>query len=268
MVLRFAVIGQPIKHSLSPIIHQHFSQQTQIPLSYERIDGDASSFEQQVAHFFAQGGKGLNITLPFKQKAYEMAEKKTTSSALAGAVNTLWVHHNQLQGDNTDGIGLVRDLSYYLALPNQKILILGTGGAARGIIHPLLATAPASLTVACRTIENTRAFQEDFPQVRLIELKELSEPFDLIINATSASLEGKTIELSQQVLANQPFCYDLAYHQKEATPFVNYARDLGCSATDGMGMLVEQAAESFYIWNGIRPETREVLTWIKNKDHF
>ena len=261
----FAVIGKPITHSLSPVIHQYFARQTNILLTYEKIEGDEHLFEQQVSDFFTYDGKGLNVTLPFKQRAFAMAQKSTLRCQLAGAANTLWVQDNQLNADNTDGIGLIRDLSRYIKLPGKNILILGTGGAARGIIHPLLAIKPSSLTVANRTVENAAKLKDDFPQINYCGLDNLSGEFDLIINATSASLAGKTISLPGQIMLQKPFCYDLAYQKKEDTPFVGYGKSLGCETADGMGMLVEQAAEAFFIWNKVRPETESLLALLRQQ---
>lgn len=261
---RFAVVGNPIAHSLSPIIHQSFAHQAMIELSYERVLGDVLFFEQQVSDFFTAQGKGLNITLPFKQRAFAMAQQRTPRCQVAGAANTLWMHNNKLQADNTDGIGLIRDLSRFIDLPGKHILILGTGGATRGIIHPLLDVNPALITIAGRTVSKAMALQNDFPQIQYASLDDsLSGKFDLIINATSASLEGKTVFLPPQVMSPRPICYDLAYQQKKATPFVDYARNLGCIAIDGIGMLVEQAAEAFFIWNGVMPKTGPVLELLR-----
>lgn len=263
MSKRFAVIGNPVSHSLSPVIHQYFARQTDIKLTYEKVKGDEVLFEQQVSDFFIDHGKGLNITLPFKQKAFAMAQKRTTRCQLAGAANTLWLQENQLYADNTDGIGLINDLTHYLQLKDKKILILGAGGAARGIIHPLLAINPSVLTVANRTVAKAEELKNDFPLIKCTGFDNLSGAFDLIINATSASLEGATIFLPEHIMAQKPVCYDLAYKKNEPTPFVTYARNLGCQAIDGMGMLVEQAAEAFFIWNGVRPETRPVLELLR-----
>ncbi len=263
MLKHFAVIGNPITHSLSPVIHQYFARQMSIELTYKKIQGDEHRFEQQVSDFFIQDGKGLNVTLPFKQRAFAIAQKSTFRCRLAGAANTLWLQENQLNADNTDGIGLIRDLTHYIELQGKNILILGAGGAARGIIHPLLEANPATLTVANRTIEKGTELQGVFPQIRCSGLDNLSGDFDLIINATSASLEGKNISLPGDVMSQKPVCYDLAYKQKEATPFINYAKHWGCYAIDGMGMLVEQAAEAFFIWNGVMPETVPVLKLLR-----
>jgi shikimate dehydrogenase len=260
---RFAVIGLPIAHSLSPVIHQYFAQQTKLVLTYEKIKGDEHSFEQQVSDFFASGGKGLNVTLPFKQRSFILAKKVSTRCKKAGAANTLWVHDGQLWADNTDGIGLIRDLARYIDVVGKKILLLGAGGAARGIIAPLLAANPSSLVIANRTLEKAQHLREEFPQIRCIALSRIDESFDLVLNATSASIAGEVFKLPEICLLQQPLCYDLAYALNQDTPFVAYCKSRGCQALDGLGMLVEQAAESFYIWNGVMPMTEPVLNVLR-----
>ncbi|KGP64323.1 shikimate dehydrogenase [Legionella norrlandica] len=264
MSCRFAVIGNPIAHSLSPAIHQLFAQQTQVDLTYEKILGDDITFEQQVSYFFNNQGKGLNVTLPYKQRAYELAKVHTTRCILARAANTLWIKNNQLHADNTDGIGLIRDLTRFLELTGKKILILGAGGAARGIIYPLLETKPLKLTIANRTLKKAEELQCQFPQINITSFDELSGVFDLIINATSASLSNQIISLPGGIWSSKPFCYDLAYSQSGVTSFVTYALNKGCKAIDGLGMLVEQAAEAFCIWNGIMPSTNEIIRQLRS----
>jgi shikimate dehydrogenase len=256
---RFAVIGTPISHSLSPIIHQLFAEQTGIQLAYEKILGEDSIFEQQVADFFAHSGKGLNVTLPYKQRAFALADQKTPRCALAKAANTLWLAENKLYADNTDGIGLLRDLNRYLELKNIKILILGAGGAARGIIPTLLNERSLQITITNRTLEKALAIQKEFPELHCSSLDNLHDSFDLIINATSASLQGGDLGIPERLLKSKPFAYDLAYNKQQHTPFVEFCLNLGCSAVDGLGMLVEQAAEAFSIWNGRMPSTKEVI---------
>ena len=259
MLSSFAVIGKPITHSLSPMIHQHFAKQTNIQLTYEPILGDEHTFAEQVITFFNQNGKGLNITLPFKERAFALARQKTPRCLQAKAANTLWFANEQIHADNTDGIGLVRDLMRYMPLQGKKILILGAGGAARGIIHPLLAMNPANLTFVNRTEHKLMALKADFPAIQCSTLEHLNGDYDLIINATSASIDNQAILLPAEIIRSKPFCYDLAYAQKGVTPFVCYAQDLGLQAIDGLGMLVEQAAEAFFIWHGVMPETKFVL---------
>lgn len=260
---RFAVIGNPIDHSLSPFIHQRFAEQMGINLSYEKIKGELQDFEQQISHFFADHGKGLNVTLPFKQQAFAIANERTTRCQHAKAANTLWMVENTLWADNTDGIGLIRDLERYIKLSGKKILLLGAGGAARGVIQPLLDNQPASLVLANRSVDKFSALEKDFPSIPCVKLTNLSGHFDLIINATSASLQGEPLQLSSECLENKPLCYDLAYKKEGQTPFISYVKGLGCEAYDGLGMLVEQAAESFYIWNQVRPLTEPVLAELR-----
>lgn len=234
-----------------------------IQLTYEKIKADDPSFELLVSDFFAQDGKGLNITLPFKQRAFAMAQQSSFRCQQAGAANTLWMQANQLHADNTDGIGLIRDLSRYLSVNGKRVLILGAGGAARGIISPLLENRPAELIIANRTSAKAEEFQRAFPQTQCLGFDEIEGQFDLVINATSASLVGEFVALPDECMSAKPFCYDLSYKQHSATAFVQYARESDCDAVDGLGMLVEQAAEAFFIWNGIMPETEEVLTLLR-----
>ncbi|MFI4919487.1 MAG: shikimate dehydrogenase [Legionellales bacterium] len=263
MQQRFAVIGKPIAHSLSPLIHQHFAQQTKLALTYETINGDEQFFDRQVRDFFTAQGKGLNVTLPFKQRAFELAQQTTTRCKQAGAANTLWIKNQELWADNTDGIGFMRDVTRYVELAEKRILIVGAGGAVRGIISPLLDAKPACLVLANRTLERARRLQQVFPQIRISELAQLNEHYDVVVNATSASLDGQLISLPEQCFLQKPFCYDLAYQQGGLTPFVHHAISMGCDAVDGLGMLVEQAAEAFYIWHKIQPVTAPVLDFLR-----
>lgn len=265
MLQRFAVVGNPVDHSLSPIIHQYFAQQARITLAYEKIKADEHSFKTQVSDFFTQNGKGLNITLPFKQDAYILAQQHTERCTLAGAANTLWMQDKQLHADNTDGIGLLRDLKRYTSLEGKRILILGAGGAARGIIPSLLENKRMELVVANRTLSKANELQRRFPEITFFSLSQLSGAFDLIINATSASLAGEFVALPAECFARKPLCYDLAYKHQQATAFVHYAKNLGCEAVDGLGMLVEQAAEAFFIWHHVIPKTEEVLAALRSK---
>ncbi|KTD59148.1 shikimate dehydrogenase [Legionella shakespearei] len=262
---RFAVVGNPIAHSVSPVIHQHFAEQCKMSLSYEKMLGDDVVFEEQITTFFRHNGSGLNITLPYKQRAFALASQATERCKRAGAANTLWMSNAQLHADNTDGIGLVRDLLRYMELNRKSILILGGGGAARGIIYPLLEMAPASLTVAIRSIEKADELQQTFPKIEIIGLNQLNSRFDLVINATSASLSDDALELPKALMSHHPFCYDLSYKLKEDTSFVHYAKSQGCEAVDGLGMLVEQAAESFFIWNGVLPETETIFDLLRQQ---
>ncbi|KTC87989.1 MULTISPECIES: shikimate dehydrogenase [Legionella] len=256
---RFAVMGNPIAHSLSPFIHQQFAEQTGIALSYEKILVPEDDFEAQVTHFFVQGGKGLNITLPFKQRAFAMAAVLRPRAMQAKAVNTLWMQDGQLHADNTDGIGFIRDLSHYLNLAEKHVLLLGAGGAARGIITPLLEAGVAELVIANRSEENAKRLKADFAQIKCSSFSELAGHFDLIINATSASIAEEKLGLAPSLLKPTTLCYDLAYNRQAPTPFVEWAHEQRTAGADGLGMLVEQAAEAFLIWHGVKPDARAVL---------
>ena len=259
----YAVMGNPINHSLSPWIHQLFAKQIGLHLTYEKIQIDLAHFEQQVNDFFDQGGKGLNITLPCKQRAFAMSDIATSRCLKAQAANTLWRDENgNLKADNTDGIGLLRDLARYIDLTNKKILLLGAGGAARGILAPLLAAHPEKLTLTNRTPEKAQALSLEFPPAISANLSELEGPFDLIINATSAGLTAQGIALSSTLITPNTLCYDLTYQKHASTPFVQWAKANGCIGIDGLGMLVEQAAAAFFIWHGVMPETAPVLKFI------
>lgn len=252
MTQQFAVIGLPIKHSLSPSIHEGFAKKTKLHLTYVKILGDEVIFEKQVCDFFKAGGKGLNVTLPFKQRAYAMAQERTPRCERAGAANTLWMKDGKLWADNTDGIGLIRDLSHYVAIKAAKILVLGAGGAVRGILGPLLDCEPHSLVLANRSLENAEKLRADFPEITCYALTKIPGSFDLVINATSANTIDEKVLIPESIFSGQPFCYDLAYQLNQPTAFVIKARDFACKAVDGLGMLKEQAAESFYLWHGIR----------------
>ncbi len=248
------------------MIHHSFAQQVNLPLLYEKIQGNDLSFEQQVSDFFAADGKGLNVTLPFKQRAYVMADIRTERCIKAGAANTLWYENNKLYADNTDGIGLMRDLSRYISLAKARIVILGAGGAARGIIYPLLAAKPQQLIVANRSLGPLEQLQSEIAEINCISLTHLEGEFDVLINATSAGVLGEGVVVPAAIMMNHPFCYDLAYRYKALTPFVAYAQQLRCKAVDGLGMLVEQAAESFYLWHGVKPDTEVVLKQLHAQD--
>ena len=263
---KYAVMGNPISHSLSPTIHQRFAKQTGITLTYEKIQSDLAHFEHQVTEFFTQGGKGLNITLPFKPRAFAMAQERTARCTEARAANTLWMQAGKLYADNTDGVGLLRDLRHYVDLEGKRVLLLGAGGAACGVIGPLLAAKPEQVTVANRTLKNAQILQQDFPKVHPCAFTDLSNTsHDVVINATSASLASQNIALPASLMAAKPFCYDLAYSKNEPTAFVMWCRAHDCKAVDGLGMLVEQAAEAFFIWHNIMPDTTSVLNALRRE---
>lgn len=271
MAALYAVIGNPISHSKSPIIHAQFAKQTQQDLFYTAINAPINDFAQTLKKFFAEGGQGCNITLPFKQDAWAIVDTRSTRAEMAGAVNTIKIEENgNLFGDNTDGVGLVRDitLNQHYSLQNRTILLLGAGGAVRGVLKPLLDEKPAKVVVANRTVEKARELAMIFSQsgcVKACGLEELEgQQFDLIINGTSASIKEQTIQLPNHLLTQGGFCYDMMY-AKEPTTFLQWAKLQQAShCIDGLGMLVEQAAESFYIWRGIRPDTQPVLMMLRS----
>jgi shikimate dehydrogenase len=262
---RYAVIGNPIAHSKSPQIHTLFAEQCQQDLQYTAILSSDENFEKDLDAFFEEG-QGLNVTLPFKIKAMHYANELSESAKQAGAVNTLIKKENKIIGDNTDGIGLVRDLvdNHKQQLKNKNVLILGAGGATRGVIAPLVTEKVSQVFIANRTLEKAEALVEHFSQGTSVPLQALAlskvvalENIDIVINASSAGLSGETSLLPENI--SQCFCYDMVYGS-EQTPFLKDALAKGCQgAADGLGMLVEQAAESFFLWRSVRPETKSVL---------
>ena len=265
MTDRYAVIGNPIEHSKSPLIHAAFARQTGQDIRYERILGDLEGFEDDVARFFAAGGAGLNVTVPFKIRAHRLADSLSRRARDAGAVNTLLHGAGGLLGDNTDGVGLVRDLgcNHLFRLSGARILLLGAGGAVRGVLAPLLHARPQRLVIANRTVSKAWQLAQDmagYGAVLGCGLDQLSgQRFDLIINGTAAGLEAKVPEIPDDCLADGGWTYDMLY-SSEPTPFVTWGRAHGAArALDGLGMLVEQAAESFELWRGVRPDTAPVI---------
>lgn len=263
---RYAVFGSPIKHSKSPHIHQLFADQTGQDLIYTAQEVGADDFSSAVNDFFAGGGKGLNCTLPLKELAWNFAEVKTGRAEISRAVNTLAMQADRrIFGDNTDGCGLVRDLTvnHGITLNGAKVLILGAGGAGRGIIAPILEYNPKLMVVANRTPEKAIQLASEFHKLGEISGCGFGDipdkPFDLIINATSASLTGELPPLPSGLLTEKGCCYDLAYGN-QPTAFVRWGIENNArKSLDGLGMLVEQAAEAFFIWRGIRPETGPVI---------
>lgn len=268
---RYAVFGNPIAHSKSPFIHARFAEQTGQRLEYTAELVEAGEFEQAVARFAAHNGKGLNITVPFKQDAWRLATKRSARAERAGAVNTLVINGPEdYYGDNTDGIGLVRDLrnNHGVELENRRILVIGAGGAVRGVIQPLLQNKPALLMIANRTRDKALQLAQDFSDlgnIRGCGLDEFgTEVYDLIINGTSASLSGELPPLPATLIMADTVCYDMMY-ATEPTPFMRWAEQHGArKVVDGKGMLVEQAAESFRIWRGCEPDTAAVIEALKN----
>lgn len=271
---RYAVFGHPIKHSKSPRIHRLFAEQTGQSLYYEAQEVPSEQFISAVKAFFAEGGKGLNCTVPLKELAFAFADCTTSRAGFSKAVNTLALQPDgTILGDNTDGQGLVADLDNHgLDLKNRRILILGAGGASRGIIGPLIEQAPAGVVIANRTAEKAVILAAEFARLGPIkgcgfdELKRMQ--FDLILNATSASLSGQLPPLPEDLLAEHGSCYDLAYGN-EPTPFVRWGQEhRAVKSLDGLGMLVEQAAEAFFLWRGVHPETRPVIELLNAERNF
>lgn len=265
MTDRYAVFGHPIAHSKSPQIHAAFARQTGQDISYEAILAPLDGFAASVTAFVAAGGRGANVTVPFKAEAYALATHLAPRAARAGAVNTLNFDGKDILGDNTDGAGLVADLTRNLhcALADKRILLLGAGGAARGVIEPLLSQHPAALVIANRTVTRAQELADLFGEgVTACGFDAAVTPFDVVINATAASLAGELPPVSPAVFAADTLAYDMMYGGE--TPFLSFARTHGASTTsDGVGMLVEQAAEAFFVWRGVRPETAAVIAALR-----
>lgn len=266
---RYVVFGNPIAHSKSPILHRLFAEQTGQTMQYETLLAPLDDFTGCASAFFQQG-RGANVTLPFKEEAYRMVDQLTARARRAGAVNTLSKQADgSLVGDNTDGAGLVRDLTVNagLSLKGKRILILGAGGAVRGALEPILAEGPASVTIANRTVEKAEVLAElfsDLGPVAASGFDWLHEPVDVIINATSASLSGEVPPIASSLIEpGKTLCYDMMYG-KEPTSFCLWASAHGAGQVmDGLGMLAEQAAEAFYVWRGVRPDTAPALAELR-----
>ncbi len=266
MADRYAVLGNPIKHSQSPRIHQQFAAQTEQSISYEALEAPLDDFEGFVGQLGEQGYRGMNVTVPFKEQAWRLCTHRSERAEHAGAVNTLIREGDGSgwRGDNTDGIGLLNDLQENAGvdLGGKRILLLGAGGAVRGVLLPLLDANPASLHIANRTASKAEALAKDFANRGQLSGSgydfAVDAPFDVIINGTAASLSGDVPPVPDGAVSPDTLCYDMMY---SATPtaFMRWAERHGAASRDGLGMLVEQAAESFYLWRGVRPETGSVL---------
>ncbi|HTY03489.1 MAG TPA: shikimate dehydrogenase [Rhodocyclaceae bacterium] len=264
MTDRYAVFGNPIAHSLSPRIHALFAQQTGQDMRYEAILAPPEGFAASVRAFIAAGGRGANVTLPFKEDAFRLSARVTERARAAGAVNTLTFAEDGIIGDNTDGAGLARDLRQNLgfAIAGQRILLLGAGGAARGVIQPLLAGRPAEIVIANRTPAKAVALAEAFPGCTGCGLDAVAgRSFDLVINATSAALTHGVPPRLTFTFAPDAVAYDMVYGRD--TDFQRQAQAAGATVCDGLGMLVEQAAEAFALWRGVRPDTAPVLAALR-----
>ncbi len=278
---RYVVIGNPVSHSKSPLIHTQFALQTGQAVQYDALLAEQGAFQQVATDFFAEGGKGANVTVPFKLEAFDLSEHLSKEAQRAGAVNTLYLNsRQQLCGHNTDGIGLVTDLvdNFQGVLSGKRILVLGAGGATRGILQPLLDQQPTEICIANRTVAKAEALADYFTSLSIKDeesgkpmvsisgcgFSDLDNgPFDWVINATSASLQGEMPALPAGLVSADTWCYDLMY-ASGLTPFGVWAQAAGATKVmDGLGMLVEQAAESFKLWRGVRPKTQAVIALLR-----
>ena len=268
---RYAVMGNPVAHSKSPVIHAEFARQTGQRLRYDAVQVDPGGFAQAVGNFQAAGGKGLNVTVPFKREAWELVDERSPRADAAGAVNTIsFDAPGRRLGDNTDGIGMVRDIVDNLGgrIRGCRVLLLGAGGAVRGVLAPLLDEGPTAVTIANRTVERAVKLAAAFHGAVPLDARGFAElagsRFDLIVNGTAASLHGEALPLPDSVAAGS-WCYDMMY-AAEPTPFMRWAAAHGAARVDdGLGMLVEQAAEAFYLWRGVRPQTAPVIALVRGR---
>lgn len=265
---RYAVTGNPVAHSQSPQIHAEFARQTGQDMVYERLPAPLDAFAATARQFFSAGGKGLNVTVPFKHEAWDLVDSHRGDALDAQAVNTITSENGKLVGDNTDGIGLVADIKKNLGfeISGKRVLLMGAGGATYGVMFPLLREKAKALVVVNRTLEKAQSLVQSIEKragasvtgldaVAYADL--LGTKFDIVINATSAGLRGEMPPLPEGIFATGALAYDMVYGRD--TPFLAFARQQGASAVDGLGMLVEQAAESFHIWRGVRPQTAPVI---------
>ena len=269
MTDKYAVLGNPIAHSKSPEIHQQFARQTEQDMDYSKILVPLDGFEQAVVDFKASGVKGLNITVPFKLEAYQLADSLSKRARQAGAVNTLILEDDgRIVGDNTDGIGMVNDImqNQQWPLKGKTILVLGAGGAVRGVLGPLLDQEPAAIVIANRTLLKAQQLAQAFSRlgnIQAVAYEDIpKQAFDVVINGTSASLSGDLPPIPVEAVSVNTACYDMMY-AKEPTAFIAWAQQQGCTQTaDGIGMLIEQAAEAFRLWRGIKPETQPLFSML------
>ena len=274
MTDRYAVVGNPIAHSKSPEIHAAFARQTGHDIDYSRLLAPLDGFHSTIESFRAKGGKGANVTLPFKLEAFDLADDVSQRARDAEAANFLRFDNGRVRADNTDGVGLTRDIVHNLGfgIAGKRVLLMGAGGAAQGVLSPLLEYEPSMLTIANRTVEKALRLAETFRHKPVaassvlcgLPFGELAgHHFDLVINATSASLQGELPPLPADAFAAGALAYDMMYG-RIPTPFLAYAAAHGAKTSDGLGMLVEQAAESFLLWRGVRPETAPVIALLRN----
>ena len=274
MTDRYAVVGNPVAHSKSPEIHLAFARQTGQDIAYSRLLAPLDGLRSIIESFRAAGGRGVNVTVPFKLEAFDLADDVSPRAKDAQAANFLHFEHGRISADNTDGVGLIRDIVHNLGfgLAGKRVLLLGAGGAAQGVLVPLLEHGPNILTIANRTVEKALSLAESFRHkpaaatsvLCALRFGELAgHRFDLVINATSTSLQGELPPLSGDAFAAGALAYDMMYGNAP-TPFLAFAAAHGARTADGLGMLVEQAAESFLLWRGVRPETAPVIALLRN----
>jgi shikimate dehydrogenase len=265
MMDKYAVIGNPISHSKSPQIHAEFAKQTGQDISYKAILAPLDEFEITVRRLIDDGYKGVNVTVPFKLQAFLLSDTLSPLAQSADAVNTLILNRKNIQGHNTDGLGLINDITKNLglALQGSRILILGAGGAAEGVFQPILEQKPGTLVVANRTLDKAQNLvNKALNNATASSFESLQDQFDIVINATSSGLSNSVLPIPNNIFAKNCLAYDMMYGRE--TPFMAEARKNGAQVADGFGMLVEQAAEAFYIWRGVRPQTAPVIAKLRN----
>lgn len=268
MVDKYAVIGNPIAHSKSPLIHEAFAKQTAQDISYERVLAPLDGFSATVQDLVAKGYKGVNVTVPFKFEAYDLANQLLPHALDAGAANTLLFSNQGIVADNTDGAGLVRDITQNLkqSIAGKRVLLLGAGGAAEGVLHPILACEPSMLVIANRSLDKALSMVKKVASLKVslagCEFSSLQgHEFDIVINATSAGLTDTALPIPDTIFAKSCLAYDMMYGRE--TPFMAQARRNGARVSDGLGMLIEQAAEAFYLWRNVRPKTQPVIAMVR-----
>ena len=268
---QYRVFGNPIAHSKSPLIHRMFAEQTAQALDYQIALAPLDGFADAVRQFMDESGKGANVTVPFKLEAFALCDRLTERARFAGAVNTLYFRDGVIEGDNTDGAGLIRDIVVNADFPirGKRVLLLGAGGASRGALQPLLMQEPKELVIANRTVAKAEELVQLASSLTLVQTRcvaasweQIVGQFDLVINATSSSLQGEVLPISKAVFAENCLAYDMMYGA-QLTPFLNFAQQAGAQVRDGLGMLIEQAAEAFDWWRGVRPETAHVFKQLR-----
>lgn len=272
MTDHYAVVGNPVAHSMSPAIHAEFARQTGQDIDYIRLLAPLDGFAACIADFCARGGKGVNVTLPFKHEAWSLVTSHVGYALNASAVNTIDFRDGKIIGYNTDGIGLVRDIkeNLHCAIQDKRVLLLGAGGATYGVMEPLLRERPEQLIVANRTVQKAVALVGHFEKLQNLCINKVSakpyhelrgSKFDIVINATSAGLNDEMPPLPSGIFASGAFAYDMVYGKH--TPFMKFAAEYGAKISDGGGMLAEQAAEAFFVWRGVRPDTSPLIAMLK-----